>query len=278
VAWLILLSKLGTLVFVAYLISAGRRITARGTIAFFLALGGGLAFVAGFGLGAFEDARGRDGRVVSGVVIEKLSSSGSAGSRQIGRLRGRNQAVRRNVVTAKGFAFYETLARIVTTGAPAAWVVDYRFPCAAGPACFGRDFVTMELWSRLQEGQPVNVRQARGETVTSRLDDNPQWGIAIAELGIGAILLFAAALVSGRLVLFRRPAWITAPAVVTAVESVTYRDVVRWRIRFAYFDPEGVAQESADEVVVNAWKPGDSCLAVFQPNQPDLATMKPANG
>jgi len=62
------------------------------------------------------------------------------------------------------------------------------------------------------------------------------------------------------------------------VEPVTYRDAVRWRIRFAYFDPQGVAQESADEVLTDGWKPGDACVAVFQPNQPDLATMKPLQG
>jgi len=278
VALLNLLARLGTFVFVAYLIATRRRITVRGTIAYLLALGGVLAFVAGFGLAVIEDARGRDGRVVTGVVVEKLSSSGSAGSREIGRWGGRNQARRRNVVTSKGFAFYETLARIAVTGTPAAWVVDYRYPCAAGSACLERDFVTRDLWSRLRAGQTVDVRQARGETVTSRLDDNSRWGIAIAELAIGAILILGAGLLSGRLVLPRPAIWVTAPAVVLAVEPVKYRDVVRWKIRFAYFDPEGIAQESADEVVTGAWKVGDSCLAVFRPNQPDLATMKPISG
>jgi hypothetical protein len=65
------------------------------------------------------------------------------------------------------------------------------------------------------------------------------------------------------------------PAVVTAVEPVTYRDAKRWRIRFVYFDPHGTAQESADEVVTAGWKPGDGCVAVFRPERPDIATFRP---
>ena len=63
--------------------------------------------------------------------------------------------------------------------------------------------------------------------------------------------------------LFRRREWITAPAVVLRVEPVKYVDSTRWRIHFAYFDPDGQPQESADEVVTDAWKPGDDCIAVF---------------
>ena len=102
---------------------------------------------------------------------------------------------------------------------------------------------------------------------------------AFVQFGIVAAMLLVAALLSGwRPFRFSGVRWVTAPAVVLAVEPVKYRDVVRWRIRFAYFDPEGVAQESADEVVTDAWKVGDSCLAVFKPNQPDLATMRPLPG
>jgi hypothetical protein len=106
-----------------------------------------------------------------------------------------------------------------------------------------------------------------------RLDPGPD---AYIQFGFATAMLFVAALLAGwRPFRFNQVGWMTAPAVVLAVEPVKYRDAVRWRIRFAYFDPEGVAQESADEVVTDAWKVGDSCLAVFKPNQPDLATMRP---
>jgi hypothetical protein len=277
VAWLILLSKLGTMVFVAYLISSRSRITGRGMVAFVLAIGGTLAFFAGMSLAVMEEARAREGRVVSGVVIEKLSSTGQNGSREIGPWGGRNQARRMNVVTGKGFQFYDTIVRLVLTGAASAWVIDYRYPCDGGPACFDRDFVTKDQWLNLRSGQPVNILRAPGESGSSRLDGNSHWGTAIVRLATAATLLLSAGFVSGRLVLFRRSKWITAPATVTAVEPVKYRDVVRWRIRFAYFDREGVPQESADEVVTGTWKPGDQCLAVFQSGQPDLATMKPVS-
>ena len=103
---------------------------------------------------------------------------------------------------------------------------------------------------------PVNVRQADWEKDTSRLDENSRWPAALVELAIGGLLLLAAGVASNRIVLFRRR-WLTAPAVVTAVEPVHYGDDVRWRIRFAYFDRHGVPQESADQVVPGRWKTGD---------------------
>ncbi len=115
-----------------------------------------------------------------------------------------------------------------------------------------------------------------GETTTSRMDGNPRRATALADLGIGSLLLTAAGLVSGRLVLFRRRRWLTAPAVVTGVERLKHGDEVRWRIRFAYFDRNGQAQESADQVPQGSWKPGDSCVAVYRPEQPDLATLQSA--
>ena len=261
----------------AYQVSSRGRITGPGIVAFGLAAGGAMAFLDGFMLSATEDSRARYGRVSSGVVVEKFSSSAAQGTRQIGRRGGRNQQHTRPVVTANGFAFYEPLVRLIVTGSAEAWVVDYRFPCAGGRSCAGRDFVTREQWLPMRAGSTVNVRQADWETTTARIDGNPRWATACADLGIGTLLLTAAGLVSGRLVLFRRRRRLTAPAVVTAVERLNGGGQLRWRIRFAYFDRSGQAQESADQVARGAWKPGDSCVAVYRPDQPALATLQSAS-
>ena len=276
-AWFPLIVRLVAMVVVAYQLSSRGRITGRGIVAFGLAAGGVMAFLDGFMLGVTEDARGRYGRVSSGVVVEKFSSSGAQGTRRIGRRGGRDQQHTRPVVTAHGFAFYDPLARLIVTGSAEAWVVDYRFSCAGGRTCLDRDFVTEEQWLPLREGSTVNVRQADSETTTSRIDGNPRWATAFADIGIGSLLLTGAGLVSGRLVLFRRRRWVTAPAVVTAVEGLKYGDEMRWRIRFAYFDRNGQAQESADQVAQASWKIGDSCVAVYRPDQPDLATLQSAS-
>jgi hypothetical protein len=276
VAWFPLIVRLVAMVVVAYQLSSRGRITGRGIVAFGLAAGGVMAFVDGFMLAVTEESRARYGRVSSGVVVEKFSSSGAQGTRRIGRRDGRDQQHTRPVVTARGFAFYDPLARVIVTGSAEAWAVDYRFSCAGGRACGGRDFVTEEQWSSLRPGSTINVRQADWETTTSRIDGDPRWGTALADLGIGSLLLAAAGLVSGRLVLFRRRGWLTAPAVVTAVEPLKYGDETQWRIRFAYFDRTGQVQESADQVTQGSWKTGDSCIAVYRPGQPDLATLQPA--
>ena len=56
-----------------------------------------------------------------------------------------------------------------------------------------------------------------------------------------------------------RHRYLTVPAVVMAIEPVRYSGATRWRIRFAYLDTQGVAQETVNEVLTDAWKPGDEC-------------------
>lgn len=272
--WLTYLIKIAIPVVIAYKIVGGQPFKLRGVAAFALAAVGVLAAYDGFDLARLEEARARYGRVTPGIVLEKLSSQERNGTRYIGRLGGRDQARRRPIVTGKGFMPYQQLSRWIATGSPRAWVIAYHFPCDAPRQCEGRDFVTEATWSRLQVGQIVNVRKIDDEPYSGRLDDNPQWTMALIELSLGTVLLLAARLVSGR-PLFRRCEWITAPAVVVRVDPVKYRDATRWRIRFAYFDPDGQAQESADEVVTGTWKAGDDCLAVFRRASPDLATMLP---
>jgi len=48
----------------------------------------------------------------------------------------------------------------------------------------------------------------------------------------------------------------------------------RWKVKFGYFDANGNAQESVDEVTVLKVKTGDDCVAVYRPNSPDLATLQ----
>jgi hypothetical protein len=275
VALISLVAKLVAFVFVAYKITTRGRMTPAGIAGYVLVVIGVMACFDGVTLAYREENRARYGRVTSGVVLEKFSSTGAHGSRQIGRRGGRDQARRRPIVTVNGFHFHDVAARLIATGSPSAWVVEYRFSCDAPRSCSERDFVSEELWMRLSAGQPVNVCQAEGENTTARLDEYSQWHLAAAKIALGAACLFAAGLVSGRIKLFRRRPWATAPAVVLAVEPVRSGDDTPWRVRFAYFDREGVAQESADEVGSRAWKVGDSCIAVFQPARPDLATLRP---
>ena len=274
-ALLSLLAKLGAAVFVAYKISSRGRLTLRGMATYVLVVIGVMACFEGFTLAYREENRARYGRVTSGVVVERFSSTGAQGSRHIGRRGGRDQARRRPIVTITGFQMHDVLARAIATGSPMAWVVEYRFSCENPHGCSERDFVSEDLWMRLRAGEPVNVRQAPGETATARLDEYPQWRFAAADIGLGAALLSIAGLLSGRIQLFSSRRWVTTPAVVLAVEPVRDGDDPRWRVRFAYFDREGVAQESADEVATRAWAVGDACLAVFQPTRPDLATLRP---
>ena len=218
-----------------------------------------------------EYAAIHDGRVTPGVVLAQIDPT-KATKPWVPRRRQlwRDLAT----LTIEGSRLHDVLGRLILTGSPRAWTIEYRSECERPRGCYGRDIVPEALWHRLYPGQSINVRRPNGEIDSSRLDDNPQWGRAMADLTIAAALLLAAGAISGQLKR-RRPRYVTVPAVVTAIEPLRTGDEPTWRIRFAYFDSKGTTHEAADELVVAAWKPGDEGLAVFPPDQPDLATFRP---
>lgn len=200
-----------------------------------LVAAGAIALVDGFSLAVKEEARLRDARIVTGVVTRRSSAEG-----------------------------------LWTT-----WMIDYRFPCRTrSGTCAARDLVSRDLWGRLRQGERVRVRQADGEVTTARLDENPQNGTAMGKTAFACVLFALACLSSGRLRRWSRT-YATAAAVVTAVKPVTYGADLRWRVHFAYFDEQGCAQESVDEVNDPSWKVNDECVAVYRTQSPDLATLQP---
>jgi hypothetical protein len=238
-----------------------------------LLIGVGLfAVVDGFTLAVVEEDRTNYGRVSAGIVVERLSSTGEDGTRAVGGAGIR----RRAAVRIAGFDPYSTLVRFLASGSSRAYVIDYRYPCSAAQgSCFGRDFVSHSLWSRLHVGSPINVRRSPGEKTTPRLDENPLWGPAVTRAALGCVLLIVAAVSSGRIRLRPRVKYAKAPAVVTAVQEVSYGDEKRWRVTFCYFDANAEAQESVDEANDPTWRVGEACIAVYRPQAPDVATLQP---
>lgn len=263
------------LVFVgwAYSMYVGRSPTTGGVLGLLIGVVGAMAAFDGGTLAMREYERAQNARETTGVIIGKSSSADTDRSqRWVPRRRLRHF---RQWVPSEGFNVHDVLGRLIRTGSPTAWIVDYRYECARSQGCTGRDFVTEELWHRLNAGQAISVRRSKRENEFSRLDENPQWGRAIVDLAIGGALLFAAGRLLGYFKASGRRRYLTVPAVVIASDPVQYSGATRWRIRFAYFDPQGVAQETVNEVLTDAFKPGDECLAVFPPHQPDLASIRP---
>jgi hypothetical protein len=242
-------------------------------VALLLALLAAMSLIDGCLLLGREYSLSQDGRVARGIIVKKLSSTGASGSQPIGLSWGWRRGRSPALVTSTGFQFHDELARLMLTGSADAWVVVYRYPCDAARNCWEREFVRRELWSDLQVGQTVTVRTARGQA-QGRLDQNPTWSTAIAKIAIGTTMALVAGLMSGRLALRRRRRYITAPAIVTAVDPVMHRGEVRWCVRFAYVDTDGTACESADEIGVSGLKPGDDCIAVYPPEHPDLGGLR----
>jgi hypothetical protein len=251
----------------AYWIRTGRKVTARGAALLLSAFAVWPAYDAGI-VGVREYDSAQHGRVQAGIVVKKLSSSGADGSERVHSPRSRRS---RRLIATEGFRIHDVLARLILTGSRNAWIIEYRYSCDRH-ACSARDFVPEALWRELHIGQTVDVLRSNGSS--SRLVANPPWTTALAKVAIAAALLLAAGVVSGGLTVRLGRRYVSAPAVVTAIEPVKYRDVTRWRIRFSYIDPDGNGQEGVDEVVTDAWQPGDACLAVFPLENPGLAGFR----
>ena len=111
VALITILAKLGAAVFVAYKVTTRGRVTLGGTTTFVAAIIGVMACFDGVTLAYREENRARYGRVTSGVILERFSSTEAQGSRYIGRRGGHDQARRRPIVTITGFQVHDVLAR-----------------------------------------------------------------------------------------------------------------------------------------------------------------------
>lgn len=226
----------------------------------------------GITLATQEYARARDTRIVQGVVVEKSNSQDAEEERSWSRRRRLRRRIGR--LFTEGSTPHDVVGRLVLTGSPTAWIIEYRYPCGGPYHCRAKDFVPETLWRQLPVGEPVDIRQAGNDAATTRIAENPATTEAIFNLAFAISLMLGAGLVSGRFTESRRQ-YVTAPAIITEVEPVKYLGATRWRVKFAYLDQQGAAQESADEIASGTWKPGDDCVAVFSTDRPDLATFQP---
>jgi hypothetical protein len=214
----------------------------------------------------------RDGAalVIGFLAAWPLLDGGFALEREIGR-RYRGFRPSPFVNTADGFRLYDVLTRMLLTGSRHAWVVDFRYACGSSGGCVGRDFVPRELWTRLQPGQAVNIRSVEGRRGSGRLSENNDLLVPAVKFAMGGVLALIAVLVSRGV--RPREKYVTVPAVVISVTSVPSGDTLHWKVRFAYFDENGVARESADEVFRGGLKAGDDCVARYPKGKPDLGTL-----
>jgi hypothetical protein len=251
----------------------GRRTSARGGAAMLIGVVAVLATYDGIGLAIRESALAHDGRVTPGIIVRKHAPDARDGEAATAA-EPRSRRARRLRAIETWLGLHQSLAQLVLTGSRDEWVVEYRYECERSRGCRGEQVVPESLWHRLRIEQPVSVRRENGDMDSSRLDEYTGSPRAIATLGSAVALLLIAVALTGRLTVPSRR-YLTAPAVVMAVEPIKYNDATRWRVRFAYFDPAGTAQESVSEVVVNTLKTGDDCVAVFSPDRPDLAWFRP---
>ena len=261
----VLLQIIGFAAITTWLFTRSQRSSYSSMIAFVLGVAGFFLFIDGFRLAVLEEYRTRYGHVVTGVVEDLRSSDSSIWST--------------SRMKSSELDTYEQVCRFLLTRSPEEWVVHYSYPCAgATGSCRVREQVTRDLWRRLTIGQPITVRQSIDETRTARLDENPQRGLALVKVALACVLLALSGFVSGRFTLFPGQKYVEVDGVVTSVEPVQYGNEARWKVRFAYFDAHGNAQDSVDEVNDPSWKSGDGCRAVYRPKTPDLATLRPRPG
>ena len=255
-----------------YLIT--RKRTGGEVVAFLLVAAGALPFLDGGVTLVREFGRWEHGSVGSGIVTAKYSSTGENGTGTIGRgryWRGKWQSPW--IKTIEGFHTHDVATRFLLTGSADAWVIDYRAPCDLASGCHYREFVSHDLWTRLQVGERVNVRRAKYQNDQGRLDENPMWKAGAVKFAIGSSLGLLAALSVRGWRLPRRRKYRTAEAVITSVEAMTVGGKMQWRVGFAYFSADGMARQCEDEVYVPGLKSGDACTAVYPLDRPELGTL-----
>lgn len=217
-----------------------------------------------------EIARRERGRIDPGIVLTKHSSTGEDGSSTIGRSH-RSSGGNPSVNTEDGFRFYDVLARLLLTGSRHAWVVDFRYPCETSSGCVGRDFVPRELWKRLQPGETINVRSVEGRVGSGRVSANNDLLTPTVKFAMGGLLAALATLLMRGYT--PKQKYVTVPAIVMSVKPVPSGDTLHWKVRFAYFDENGVARESSDEFFRAGLNVGDDCVARYPVGKPDLGTL-----
>jgi hypothetical protein len=118
-----------------------------------------------------------------------------------------------------------------------------------------------------QQLHEANARWHRGDDLDAFLST------ALVELAIGGLLGLLAGWLSGRL-RWATPKYVTVPGVLTSIQPIPAGGKVHWRVSFAYFSADGIARGSVDEVYVAGLQPGDSCMVVYPPEEPELGTLR----
>jgi hypothetical protein len=257
----------------AYYLLIGRRRTARetaalmaGTIAVLPMLDGGVLLIE-------EIARQQRGRSTSGIVVGKLAGPWM-GEPGVDSARGRTSPGRgADAASRYSLEPYGGIVRLLETGSPDAWIVEYRYSCGRAARCWQREAVSHTLWSALRVGETVAVRAIIGRETSGRLEANPSWRPALARLAIGGTLFALATWASGALTR-RRETLIAVPAVVTSVQPVDAAGAMHWRVGFAYLCAGGITHERVDEVYVAGLEPGQECTAVYPRGRPHLGTLR----
>ena len=106
-----------------------------------------------------------------GVVVERFSSTGEAGTKKIG-LRS-NAWIRTSQyarMPRRGRLFDE-LVHLAATGTENVWVIDYRFS-VAGHSAFGRSYVAQSFWSDVRAGSTVRVMYVPDDPGNNRLAES----------------------------------------------------------------------------------------------------------
>ena len=97
-----------------------------------------------------EYASTHDGRLTPGVVVAQIDPTKANTPRVPGRRRLRRDL---ETLTIEGSRLHDVLGRLILTGSPRAWSIEYRYECERPRGCYGRDIVPEALWRRLYPGK-----------------------------------------------------------------------------------------------------------------------------
>jgi hypothetical protein len=163
----------------------------------------------------------------------------------------------------------------------ASYWVGYRFRATDGTVIRNEAQVSGALWDRLVEREPVRVTYLPSEPRSSRIEGaGVDWALPgiFTLLGLVFVPIGGVIFVKGVRGILRelrlQSEGTLVAATVTEVEpsNISFNGVPQWLIRYRYQDHRGRTHTGESSVMppeeAQAWKPGDTTQARFDPNAP----------
>lgn len=190
---------------------------------------------------------------------------------------------KREAQVTDGMVLTKRIRRERNGSSPSYWV-GYRFAAANGAVVKSEAQVSVQLWDRLAEREPVRVTYLPDRPQANRIEgEHSGWLPPLIFTGLGVVFvpiggwIFLKGVAGIRRELRLESQGVTGEATVVEVApaNMSINGVPQWRIRYRFRDYGGNTREAQSSLMppgeAQAWKAGDRGKARFDPANPRIS-------